>query len=337
MVSSGVHIDKRMILRFVHTFSVGGATLARTATMQASVGQWAANVGETMDIDQARTFLAVVTRGSFVAASEELHVTQTAVSARIQRLETQLDTCLFVRDKSGARLTPAGARFIKYATAFVSVWEDARQQVALPAGRAEIARVGGEPSLWNPLLVDWLLWMNGHAPDVAVRIEVEIAERLIERVQEGTLDLAIVYGPPQRPNLVVELLADEKLVMVTTDPKGTWAPETYVHVDWGAAFTASSRAAFPAVSSPAVSASLGPLALRYLESAGGSGYFRSSAVKGLIKQRALTRVASAPEFSHSVYAVYPPREHEGVLGCVRQGLKECVGGWAQPTKRPRTR
>jgi LysR family transcriptional regulator, flagellar master operon regulator len=277
-----------------------------------------------MDIDQARTFLAVVAHGSFVAAADDLHVTQTAVSARIQRLEAQLDTRLFVRDKSGARPTAAGARFVKYATALVSVWEDARQQVALPPGRAEVARVGGEPSLWNPLLADWLLWMNRHAPEVAVRVEVEVADRLIERVQDGTLDLAVVYGPPQRPNLVVELLADEKLVLVTTDPAGHWSPETYVHVDWGAAFTASSRAAFSELGSPAVSTSLGPLALRYLEVAGGSGYFRASAVQDLLAQGRLTRVPAAPEFSHSIYAVYPPRDPGGVLARARDGLKGCV-------------
>lgn len=279
-----------------------------------------------MDIDQARTFLAVVAQGSFVAASEDLHVTQTAVSARIQRLEAQLDTRLFVRDKSGARLTAAGERFVKYATAIVTVWEEARQQVILPPGRAEIARVGGEPSLWNPLLVDWLLWMNRHCRDVAVRVEVEIAERLIEHVQDGTLDLAVVYGPPQRPNLVVELLADEKLVMVTTDPDGRWDPASYVHVDWGAAFTASSRAAFPELASPAVTTSLGPLALRYLEAAGGSGYFRSRAVQELLDEGRVTRVPGTPEFSHSVYAVYPARESAGVLGRVRSALKACLDG-----------
>ena len=89
-------------------------------------------------------------------------------------------------------------------------------------GRAALASVGGEPSLWNPLLTDWLLWMHQHCQEVAVRVEVEIADRLIERAQNGTLDLAVVYGPPQRPNLVVELLAEEKLVMVTTDAAGEW-------------------------------------------------------------------------------------------------------------------
>ena len=188
-----------------------------------------------MDIDQARTFLAVAHHGSFVAASESLHITQTAVSARIRQLETQLDARLFVRDKTGARMTAAGERFVKYATAIVGQWEDARQQVGVPRGRAKVMRVGGEPSLWSPLLVDWLVWMKRHCSDAAVRVEVEVADRLVERVQQGTLDLAVVYGPPQRPNLIVELLAEEKLVMVTTSANGRWQPDSYVHVDWGAA------------------------------------------------------------------------------------------------------
>jgi DNA-binding transcriptional LysR family regulator len=279
-----------------------------------------------MDIDQARTFLAIVAHGSFASAGEQLHLTQTAVSARIRAIEDQLDTRLFVRDKSGARLTAAGERFVRYATALVKVWEDARQQVALPIGRAQFVGIGGEPSLWHPLLTDWLLWMHRQCQDVAVRVEVEIADRLIERIQDGTLDLAVVYGPPQRSNLVVELLLEEKLVMVTTDPSGHWQPETYVHVDWGSGFTASSRAAFSELGSPALSVSLGPLALLYLQAAGGSGYFRSSAVQELIEQNKLFRVSGAPEFSHSIYAVYPPRTADETLGRVRAGLRACVPG-----------
>jgi DNA-binding transcriptional LysR family regulator len=276
-----------------------------------------------MDIDQARTFLSVVEHGSFIAASEKLHVTQTAVSARIQRLEAQLDTRLFVRDQSGARPTAAGERFIKYATSLVSTWEDARQHIVLPHGRAQAARIGGEPSLWNPLLVDWLVWTHEQCPDVATRVEVEIPERLLQRVQDGTLDLAVMYGPPQGAHLVVELLADETLIMVTTESDGTWDADRYVHVDWGPGFTAWSRAAFPELGTPAVSISLGPLALQYLETAGGCGYFRSSAVKESLAAGRLARVAAAPEFSHSIYAVYPAG-HSSIIGRVRAGLKACI-------------
>ena len=52
--------------------------------------------------------------------------------------------------------------------------------------------------------------------------------------------------------LVVELLSEEKLVMVTSTPGGAYDPETYIHVDWGADFTANAQGAFPALASPAI-------------------------------------------------------------------------------------
>ena len=61
-----------------------------------------------MDISLARTFLEVVRSGSLIAASEQLHVTQAAVTARIQSLESQLNCRLFVRNRGGARLTRDG-------------------------------------------------------------------------------------------------------------------------------------------------------------------------------------------------------------------------------------
>jgi DNA-binding transcriptional LysR family regulator len=64
-----------------------------------------------MDIDQIRTFLAVVANGSFLEAANRLHVTQSTVSTRIQRLEAYLGVCLFVRNRSGAVLTLPGQRF----------------------------------------------------------------------------------------------------------------------------------------------------------------------------------------------------------------------------------
>ena len=55
-----------------------------------------------MDIDQARTFLAIAASGSFIEAAQRLHVTQSTVSARVQRLEDELGSRLFVRNRAGA-------------------------------------------------------------------------------------------------------------------------------------------------------------------------------------------------------------------------------------------
>src|SRR3546814_5077284 len=69
-----------------------------------------------MDISVARTFLEVVKTGSFVSAAANLNLTQTAVSARIRVLEDQLDRPVFTRNKAGAKLTPAGEQFLRFAT-----------------------------------------------------------------------------------------------------------------------------------------------------------------------------------------------------------------------------
>lgn len=277
-----------------------------------------------MDINLARTFLEVASTGSFVSAAERLHLTQTAISARVKTLEDQVGRRLFVRNRAGARLTPAGERFRHHAVTLVQVWERARQQVALPPGRENLVGVGGEFSLWNPLFADWLLWMRAECPDIAVRVDVHTASRLLDRVQEGSLDMAVLYNPAPRPELVLELLAEEKLVLVTTSADGVMRPETYVYVDWGSPFTESHQTAFPELSNSALAITLGPLALNYLLSVGGSGYFRSASVRPHLESGAMRLVDHAPQFSYSVYAVYSTRSDAEVIDRVRTGLRLCA-------------
>lgn len=283
-----------------------------------------------MDISLARTFLEVATSGSFIAAADRLHLTQTAVSARIRTLEEQLGRRLFVRNKAGARLTAAGDRFVRHATTLVQVWEQARQNVALPLGREEGVSLGGELSLWHPLLANWLIWMHRECPEIALRAEVDGPARLLDRVHEGSLDLAVLYNPPQRPDMVTELLVEEKLVMVTSAPNGVMNPAQYVYVDWGPSFAVNHQAAFPDLSSPPVSISLGPLALTYLLAVGGAGYFRVGIAEPFLADGRLRRVENAPEFSWSAYTVYAARREGHVINRVRQGLRAVANMRANP-------
>src|SRR3546814_1007926 len=86
-----------------------------------------------MDTELARTFLTIVAAGSFVGAAERLYVTQSTVSARIHALEEHLGCTLFVRNKGGTTLTPAGRQFEKHAFTLVRTVERARHDV----GRSE--------------------------------------------------------------------------------------------------------------------------------------------------------------------------------------------------------
>lgn len=275
-----------------------------------------------MDINVARTFLEVVKTGSFVAAAANLNLTQTAVSARIRVLEDQLDCPIFIRNKAGARLTPEGQQFLRFATTLVQVWDRARRAIALPPGRETVVTIGAELSLWSPLLRHWLLWMRRECPEIAVATQIDTSERLMARVQDGSLDVAIVYAAPSRPGVVVELLFEEKLVLVRTTPvTRPLVPEDHVQIDWGEDFAASYQAAFPDQPNAVVSISYGPLALDYILATGGSGYFRKGFIRSYLEEGRLALVSGSPEFSYSAYAVYSTQANPGVIDRIRSGLR----------------
>ena len=69
--------------------------------MRFLVRYFAADRPVLMDINLARTFLEIVSSGSFLAAADRLHLTQTAVGARVRALEDLLGRRLFVRNKAG--------------------------------------------------------------------------------------------------------------------------------------------------------------------------------------------------------------------------------------------
>ena len=277
-----------------------------------------------MDIELARTFLEIVSTGSFVRASDRLNVGQTTVSARIRILEQQLGRPLFVRNKGGATLTPEGERFLRYAPAFVQLWQRARHQVALPPGHRASLTIGSEVTLAQPLLLDWVLWMRSSIPDVALRVHVDVPQDLINQVAAGLVDAAIMYAPQHRPGLKIDLLMEEKLVLVTARP-GIAPPDDpdHVYVDWGPDFALHHGTSF-SQETPALSIDLGPLALSYVLSVGGSGYFRMSAVQPYITSGQLHFVPDAPHFSYPIYVVYTGDVDDTVLGPALSGLRSIL-------------
>ena len=270
-----------------------------------------------MDIELARTFLEIVRSGSFMAAAERLHVTQTTVTARIHNLEGQLGCRLFVRNRSGARLTINGEQFAAHASQLVRTWDAARRALPLPEGAGRTLTLGGEVSLWYPWLLNWLTAVRDACPDVAVRAEVGERAGLHEKLEQGVLDAALVHQPDYWPGMQVEQLMEEKLILV----RGREADAPYVYVDWGADFRRQHDSAWPERSRATVNIDLGPLALRYLLRHGGSGYFRTRVVQPYLESGELQRVETAPEFSYPIYLVYARQQDSPLLATALGALR----------------
>ncbi len=259
-----------------------------------------------METELARTFLTVVTAGNFISAAERLHVTQSTISARIHTLEEQLGCRLFVRNKAGTALTPAGRQFQKHATSLVRTVELARQDVGIPMGYRAVLAVGGRFGLWENLLLRWLPLMREMAPDVSLRAEIGFEEELMQRLIEGRIDIGVMYTPQSRPGLRVELLIEERLVYVSSSPTSEPKPGNgYVYIDWGPEFFAKHSVSFPDFISPGLTANIGWLGLQHILENGGSGYFPIRLVRSHLENGSLHLVRGAPEFRHPAYVVYP--------------------------------
>jgi DNA-binding transcriptional LysR family regulator len=275
-----------------------------------------------MEIELARTFLAVAASGNFIGAAGRLHVTQSTVSARIQTLETQLGGRLFQRGRGGAELTAAGQRFLRHAKTLVQTLEQARHEVGLPAGFRGTLTLGARIALWEGYLPRWAEWMRRVAPDISLRMEVSLEAEMMQGLVQGTLDLGLMYTPESRPGLGIERLFDEKLLLVSTDAACRGPDDGYVHIDWGEEFHAQFSTRYPDIAPPAMTANIGWLAMQYLLRSGGSAFFPARIVQRLLEQERLWHVADSPVLNLPAYVVYPTDRDGETLKTALRGLRD---------------
>lgn len=275
-----------------------------------------------MDIEQARTFLAIYAHGSFLEAATRLHVTQSTVSARMQNLESDLGARLFVRSRAGASLTPAGRRFLQHAKTLVLTVDQARHDVGLPSRFRTSIRIGGRIALWEGFLPRWVDWMRHTAPDVSVNSEIGFEEDLMRRLIESTLDIGVMYTPSHVPALVVEHLFDETLVLISSRHNTKWPGDDYIYVDWGPGFYAKHQESYPDLERPAQVVNIGWLGVQLILANGGSCFLPIRMAQPLIDAGRVFKVDSGPEIDHPAYMVFPREADSSVLREAVQGLRE---------------
>ena len=258
-----------------------------------------------MDITLLKTFLEVAATGSFVSASERLYVTQSAVSLRIQRLEDSLGKSMFTRSKAGAELTNAGREFERYALSMIRVWEEARQQVAIPEGFTQSLTIGAQYSLWPRLGFRWIDGLRTAMPDLNIRAELGMPDRLTRFLIEGIMHVGLFYMPQLRPGLVAEQILEEELVMVASWPNPTMDLKgRYVFVDWGPEFVGAHALELPELTNPGLTFSLGAMVAEFIVNRKGAAYLPARYVKKYIDAGQLHLVPDAPRFPYPVWAVW---------------------------------
>ncbi|NEV60826.1 LysR family transcriptional regulator [Thiorhodococcus minor] len=288
-----------------------------------------------MDIEQVKTFLAVAANGSFLEAASRVHVTQSTVSARIRNLEQALGARLFSRNRSGARLTPAGERFLRHAKTLVLTFEQARHDVGLPSRYRGSLTIGARIALWDDLLPRWAGRMRKVAPDISLNTEIGFEDDLMRRVIAGTIDLALMYSPQQGAGLEVEYLFDETLVLVGSEPDRELPDEGYVYVDWGPTFYTQHRKVFPGLERPAQTANIGWLGLQLILANGGSCFVPERVAASYLRGGCLFRVRGVQTLRLPAYVVYSTEIDSAVLDKALGELRALIGEGAGTGLGPR--
>lgn len=278
-----------------------------------------------MDITLIKTFIEVANTGSFVAACDGLFVTQSAVSLRVQRLEESLGHPLFIRSKAGAVLTPEGKQFERYALSLLKIWEEARQQIAIPEGYSRALSIGAQYSLWPRLGFRWLDAMQTEMPDLSVHAELGTAGRITRFLVEGVVQAALLYTPQLRPGLILEHALDDELILVASYPGATVdLKKEFVSVDWGPEFTHALAIALPHLTDSGRSMALGALAAEYIVNRRAAAFLPARSVKRYLDAGKLHIVADAPRFPFPSWLVLREDLNEDIAALARRTLASIV-------------
>ncbi|GAB5470761.1 MAG: LysR family transcriptional regulator [Rhodospirillales bacterium] len=280
-----------------------------------------------MTLEQLESFIAVANAGSFHAAARKQRLSQPTVSARVKALESRLNRRLFLRTHSGVTLTGAGTAFLRYAVGAVRNLSRGQQEAMLDARFSGALALGVQIYLWECLVAPWLAWMQQAAPDLALRIEPDYSEPIMDQIASGVLDLGVLFEPRISAGIVIEPLSVESLWLVAKDRDCAecW-PEALVAVYWGEEVQAAFARAFP--DCPAARLSLGSssIALNHILEHGGSALLLARTVQPLVADGRLFRVPSLPSFSRPIYLAYRDASSDDpLLGHALQGLRQVLG------------
>ncbi|MPY68622.1 MAG: LysR family transcriptional regulator [Alphaproteobacteria bacterium] len=174
-----------------------------------------------MDAADLRIFEAVARLGSMTRAAEELNTVQSNVTARIRHLEEFLGTTLFDRHSRGISLTKAGDRLLPYATRVHALLDEARRVArddGTPQGSLAIGALETTAAL---RLSKSLSEYVSTFPDVDLVLRTGTTSELVKGVLDRRLEGAFVCGPVDHPQLEVETVFREELVVLMPPHAGS--------------------------------------------------------------------------------------------------------------------
>lgn len=170
-----------------------------------------------MDFDQLATFLHVARLGSFSRAGEKVFRSQSAVSGQIQQLEQEYGDRLFDRSGKIVTLTPAGRILHAYAERLLRLRDESRLAISdkddVPRGNLLI---GANEATCLYVLPEVFAAYCRRYPDVQLSIYRNFSYKIVEKLDNGELDVGIITLPVKAPSLKIRSIFRDPLMVVVS-------------------------------------------------------------------------------------------------------------------------
>jgi len=169
-----------------------------------------------MDYDQLASFLEVAKLQSFSRAAEKIYRTQPAISAQVRLLEQECGEKLFDRSGKKVMLTPAGEILQRYAQRIIELNKEALQAIAElnQTARGKL-HIGANEATCLYVLPKTFARFRELYPLVQISIYRNFSHKILQKVQEGAIELGIVTLPQSANNMeAIPVFRDEMQVIV---------------------------------------------------------------------------------------------------------------------------
>ncbi|AOS64128.1 LysR family transcriptional regulator [Actinoalloteichus hymeniacidonis] len=151
-------------------------------------------VDVSLDLLQLRTFVAIEDCGGFGRAASVLRISQPTVSQHVRQLERRLRQTLVEKDGRRARFTAAGERLLVEARRIMAVHDEALNRLTSDTRTGLV--IGSAETAAEQVLPELLSSLRDAYPGRPVRFHLDRSTQLIDSVDRGLVDLAVILGFP---------------------------------------------------------------------------------------------------------------------------------------------
>jgi len=151
-------------------------------------------MARNLEIDCLRTLVAIADCGGFHRAAGVLHLTQSAVSQHVRRLEAVVGVPLFERRGRISVLTPAGEELLAAARRILGAHDDALAALAQGPARTRLT-IGSSQHFADQLLPEVLAELREALPRLQPTVRLDASARVVEAAANGTVDLGLALAP----------------------------------------------------------------------------------------------------------------------------------------------